>query len=206
MIKKGEYLDGDWIFGELTYDLFPLDMEEYEKSGGLLCCVAANAKTGKPEYFYPKDLSEGCPEIRASCSLPGVTKGVEIGGEVYFDGGIIDSIPLERAFDDGCEKAVVILTQHKGYQKPPKYQRINKMFKKYPKVSEAVANRHIEYNRELEYVYQAESEGRALVIQPLTPLDCSTLEKSTAKLESIYQLGYDQGLKVADKVKDFLNT
>ena len=61
------------------------------------------------------------------------------------------------------------------------------------------------YAKQLEYVYEQEEAGRAFVIQPLTALDCPTLEKSTAKLEAIYQLGYKQGLEVADKVKDFIS-
>ena len=87
MLKKGEYLDADWIFGELTYDLMPLDQDEFERSGTVLCCVAVNAKTGNAEYFYPKSFRErGCIECRASCSMPVVTKGCEIGGELYYDG------------------------------------------------------------------------------------------------------------------------
>ena len=207
--KKGEYLDGDWIFGELSYDLSPLDHDEFEKSGSVLCCVVTNAKTGKAEYLYPKDLRErGCPEIRASCSLPGVTKGCEIGGELYYDGGLIDSIPLARAFEDGCEKALVILTQHKGYTKPPykpyELKIEEKLLKKYPLMAEAINNRPDIYNAQLEYIYKMQEEGLAYIIQPLTPLDCSTLEKSTAKLEAIYRLGYNQANREIEKIKEFL--
>ena len=85
--ERGEYCNFDWTFGELSYDLFPLDQDEFEKSNAVYCVVATNAKTGKAEYFYPKSLRNECPEIRASCSMPGVTKGTEIGGELYFDGG-----------------------------------------------------------------------------------------------------------------------
>ena len=205
MLKKGEYLDADWIFGELTYDLMPLDQDEFERSGTVLCCVAVNAKTGKAEYFYPKSFRErGCIECRASCSMPIVTKGCEIGGELYYDGGLVDSIPLERALEDGCEKAVVILTQHDGYVKKPVDRRIGERFKRYPKVGEAIVNRHEVYNSQLAYVKEMEEKGLAYVIRPLAPLDCSTLEKSTAKLEAIYRLGYNQGLKAADEVKEFI--
>jgi len=205
-LNNGEYLNYDWIFGELSYDLMPLNHEEFEKSNSVLCCVAVNAKTGKAEYFYPKTLRpRGCPELRASCALPLFTKGVEIGGETYFDGGLVDSIPLERALDDGCEKAVVILTQFKGYQKQPVNPRIEKLLgKKYPRITQAVKNRHIIYNAQLEYVKQMEAEGRALVIQPLADLHCPTLEKNTAKLESIYLLGRSQGEQFIDKVKKFM--
>ncbi|MBR3737701.1 MAG: patatin family protein [Eubacterium sp.] len=205
-ISGGEYLNYDWIFGELSYDIMPLNQEEFEKSGAVYCCVVANAKTGKPEYLYPKTLRpRGCPEIRASCALPFFTKGCEIGGELYFDGGLVDSIPLERALEDGCEKAVVILTQFKDYVKQPVNPRFTKLIsRKYPNVAAAVENRHNVYNAQLEYVHKMEEEGRALVIQPLVDLDCPTLEKNKAKLESIYQLGRTQGEEMLDKVREFI--
>lgn len=208
MLKNGEYLNYDWIFGELSYELMPLNHEEFENSNAVFCCVVVNAKTGKPEYFYPKTFRPyGCPEIRASCALPLVTKGVEIGGEIFYDGGVVDSIPLEKALDDGCEKAVVILTQHKGYVKQPVSTKFEIAFrKKYPKICEAVMNRHNVYNAQLEYVHRMEEEGRALIIQPLADLDCPTLEKDTAKLESIYQLGRMQGEQMVDKVREFINS
>lgn len=204
--KTGEYANFDWAFGELSYDLFPLNHEEFENSGAVYCVVATNAKTGKAEYFYPKTLRDSCPEIRASCSMPGVTKGTEIGGEIYFDGGLADSIPLKRALDDGCEKAVVILTQHKGYVKPITNRNFKKPFNStYPLVGDAIINRSIVYNNQIEYVRQMEDEGRVLVIQPLADLKCLAIEKSPEKLEAIYQLGYTQGKQNIERVKSFLN-
>ena len=205
LFKTGEYANFDWTFGELSYDIFPLDQDTFENSGAVYCVVATNARTGKAEYFYPKSLRDECPEIRASCSLPGVTKGTEIGGEVYFDGGLVDSIPLKRAFDDGCNKALAILTQHKGYVKGVTNRNFKKPFNNtYPLIGDAIINRSIFYNNQLEYVRQMEEEGKALVIQPLTPLNCNALEKSPEKLEAIYQLGYTQGKQNIEKVKEFL--
>lgn len=205
VFSKGEYLNGEWIFNELTYDLYPLDYNEYEKSNSVLCCVVTNAKTGKAEYFYPKTLRKrGCAEIRASCSLPGITKGYKIGDELYYDGGLIDSIPLQRALEDGCEKAVVILTQHNGYSKEAVNPRLERLFKKYPNIGKDVVNRHIVYNKQLEYVREMQKKGLAFVIQPSTPLNCSTLERNTIKLESIYQLGYRQGQRLSNDVKNFI--
>lgn len=204
MLKNGEYLNTDWIFGELSYDLMPLDYDTYESSGTVMCAVVTNALTGKAEYMYPKSFRDGCPELEASCCLPGATKGVEIGNQLYFDGGLVDSIPLERALDDGCKKCVVILTQHKGYVKKPMSNRVIRMFKKYPKIGEAVVVRHDAYNAQLEFVNQMKNEGVAYVIQPNAPLGAGTLEKDLSKLEAIYQLGYQQGKQHAENVKRFI--
>ncbi len=205
ILKGHSFLNTDWIFGELAYDILPLNQDEFDKSNTVLCAVATNGLTGKVEYFYPKSMRNGCDELKASCSLPGVTNGVEIGGTTFFDGGLVDSIPLERAFDDGCQKAVVILTQHKGYVKEPMNPKVKRIFKKFPKVGEAAINRHIMYNKQLEFVKQCEQNGTVIVIQPTAPLNVSTLEKDVSKLEAIYQLGYKQGLDRADEIKAFLN-
>ena len=205
--KNGQYINLDWDFGELTYEILPLDNETYENSGTQLCAVATNALTGKPEYFYPKDLREvGCPYLKASCALPIATKGVEIGGQIYFDGGLTDSIPLKRAFEDGCQKAVVILTQVRGFVKQPiKQQRaVRRILKKYPAIADAVLSRHEMYNNQLEYVFDMEKEGSCFVIAPAEDLHCSAVEKHSDKLEHIYQLGYAQGKLNAQKVKEFL--
>lgn len=208
MLKNGEYLNGDWIFGELSYDLSPLNQEVYDRSDTVMCVVATNALTGKAEYLYPKDFHErGCPILRASCSLPGATKGVQIGKDLYFDGGIADSIPMARAFEDGCQKAVVILTQDEHYQKPPigHPRIIKRALKKYPCIVNGVLHRHEMYNRERKDVWSARDNGKAFVIAPKEPLHCSTLEKNTEKLEKIYQIGYKDGLQNIDRLKSFLN-
>ncbi|MBQ9229181.1 MAG: patatin family protein [Eubacterium sp.] len=204
LLKQHEYINGEWVFGELTYELCPLDQEEYERSGAVFCCAAVNALTGKAEYFYPKSLRNACPEIQASCSLPLATKGVAIGGQLYFDGGLVDSIPLARALEDGCEKAVVILTQDKHYVKKPIPPQLVRLMKKYPLVGEAMKNRHLHYREQQDYVTAMAEQGLAYVIQPRTALHCQTLEKSTATLEAIYQLGYRQGLDELGKVRAFL--
>lgn len=204
MLKGHSFLNTDWIFGELAYDILPLNQEEFENSGTTLCVAVANAHTGKTEYFYPKNFRESCPELQASCSLPLVTNGVKLGESLYFDGGLTDSIPLQKAFDDGCKKAVVILTQHKGFEKKPVKSAAVKAMKKYPKIAEAIAVRHEMYNEQLRLVEQAENDGTAFVIRPGTPLGVTSLERDTSKLEAIYQLGYKQGLKNAQAVKEFI--
>lgn len=204
MIKGHGLLNTDWIFGELAYDILPLNQDAFENSKSVLCAVATNALTGKPEYFYPDSMREDCLELKASCSLPGATKGVEIGGVTYFDGGLADSIPIKHALEDGCRKAVVILTQHKGFVKEPMPEKSKRMFKKYPLIGEAIANRHIMYNQQLDYVKKLEAQGLIYVIQPSAPLKVGTLEKDVSKLEAIYQLGYQQGLRHADEVKKFI--
>lgn len=206
MIKNGEYLNSKWIFGELTYELSPLDYDEYEKSGAVMCAVVTNAETGEPEYLYPTSFRNGCEELRASCALPIATKPVVINGKPYYDGGLTDSIPLKRAFDDGCRKCVVVLTQDRAYTKNPiGHDRIVKrLLKKYPVTAEKILVRHDMYNNQRKYIFEQEKLGNTLVICPSEPLNCSTLNADTQKQKAIYELGYKQGLESIEKVKEYL--
>lgn len=206
LLKNGEYLNSKWIFGELTYDLYPLDNDTYENSNATMCVVATNALTGKPEYFYPTDFRNGCEELRASCALPIATKPVQIGKDYYFDGGITDSIPLQKAIEDGCEKCVVILTQDKNYVKQPMGHSavVKQMMKKYPLTAQRILDRHNMYNVQREYVFEQQKQGNALVICPEEPLNCGTLNVSPAQQKDIYKLGYYQGLYNIDRVKEFI--
>lgn len=206
--KTGEFMNMGWLFGELSYDIIPLNHENFENSGSVLCAVLTNAQTGKAEYFYPDNLRErGCPILRASCAMPLVTKGVEIGGIHYFDGGVADSIPLKRALDDGCEKAVVILTQDESFVKQPvKAAKIMKrLYKKYPLLADSLINRHNIYNEQRKFVEEEEKKGNIFVIRPAKPLNCTSMERDVTKLETIYQLGYLQGKKSIDRIKEFLS-
>ena len=180
-IKNGEYLNYDWIFGELSYDLMPLNHENFENSGAVYCCVVTNAKTGKAEYFYPKTLRPyGCPEIRASCALPVFTRGCEIDGELYYDGGLVDSIPLEKALDDGCEKAVVILTQCKGYVKQPVNPKFEKLLgTKFPNI-----NNTIFITRSLNMFVRWKQRAEHLLFSPLPTFTALLLKKAQQSLKA----------------------
>lgn len=207
MLKSGNYLNLPWIFGELSYDLNALDQDEFERSPTTLTAVVTNAETGKGEYYIVDDIRKECPLLAASCALPLATKGVQYNGSVYFDGGIVDSIPVERALEDGCEKAVVILTQHDGYVKRPLRNTtvIAKALGKYPLLAAALAKRAEMYNSQLEKVRELEKEGKVFVIQPRVPLGCSTLEKNTLKLEQVYEVGRLNGNAAIEKLKKFMN-
>lgn len=206
MVKNGEYLNTKWVFGELSYEIYPLNYDEYENSGTVFCAPATNIKTGKAEYFYPKSFRNGCEVLIASSALPIATKPVAIGKDLYFDGGLCDSIPLQRAIDDGCEKAVVILTQDRDFVKQPvgHDRAIKGVMKKYPAVADCIVHRHEMYNEQRDFVFEQEKNGNALVICPEKPLNCPTLEKDTDKLRAIYNLGYKQGKESVDKVREFL--
>ena len=117
LIKTGD------IFGvEMLYDLIPNELELYDydtfnKFKGNFYSVVTNCKTGKAEYIKIKDMKKDIIAVRASSSLPLLSRIVEINGENYLDGGISDSIPIKKSIEDGHKKNVVILTRDKTYRK-----------------------------------------------------------------------------------------
>lgn len=208
IFKNGEYLNSKWIFGELSYEMFPLNYDEFENSKTKFCVVASNAKTGKAEYFYPTDFRKGCEIIHASCALPMVTKPVQIGKDMYYDGGICDSIPLKKAYEDGCEKCVVVLTQDRHFIKKPlgHEKAIRKALHKFPLTAEAVINRQKMYNEQRKFVFEQEKLGNVLVLAPRSPLEFHTLDSEPMKIQHIYNLGYEQTIDRIDEIKDFLSS
>lgn len=206
MFKNGEFLNSKWIFGELAYDIHPLNHDNYENSDTVMCVACTNALTGKAEYFYPDSLRNECEVLKASCAMPIVSKPVRLGKSVYYDGGLVDSIPLKKAFDDGCEKAVVVLTQDREYRKKSMShdKMVKRVLKNFPLVADDLLVRHKMYNSQREYVFEQEKKGNILVICPEKVLNCPTLEKNTEKLLDIYNMGYRQGKENSERIKDFL--
>lgn len=129
--------------------------------------------------------------LRASASLPVLSPPVVIQGEKYVDGGIIESIPLDRAFDDGCDKVVIIHTQPRNYTK--KKQRLELIsrtwLRPYPKLKKAIESRHIRYNKTLEKMYQLEGKGQVFVIEP-EQVGVSRYGLDEQGLENYYHQGY----------------
>lgn len=146
--------------------------------------------------------------MRASASLPLVSRNVKIGNEYYLDGGIADAVPIRRAIADGNVKNVVILTKETGYvrkQASPMMLNIIKLkYAKYPKIYELTENRYARYNETLQFLEKEEKAGRAFVIRPQRANDIGRIEKNREKLEALYRLGYQDAKKHYGELAAFL--
>jgi predicted patatin/cPLA2 family phospholipase len=108
------------------------------------------------------------------------------------DGGLSDSIPVERAMSQGCEKCIVVLTRNKGYRKKKSnFPMPNFMYKKYPQLQKTLRNRHDLYNQQLDLVDQLEADGKILAIRPIQPIEVDRIEKDAVKLDKLYNEGYE---------------
>ena len=140
--------------------------------------------------------------VRASCSLPFVSKITYVDGVPMLDGGIVDSIPIQYAFEQGCKNPVVVLTRNKGYRKKDNKMRIAKAFyMKYPNLLKALSQRNAVYNKTMDLIEKLEDEGQITVIRPLKPVVVGRMEKNISKLSALYQEGYDITLQLISKNK-----
>ena len=194
LIKSGDYFNA-----EFQYDIF--DVEAFEQNPMAFIVVCTDVLTGKAVYHKMERVNfDELEWLRASASMPLASKVVEVGGRKLLDGGVSDSIPLEYFESIGYERNVVILTQPAGFVKEP-----NKLMPlmKYPNMIEAMATRHLMYNRELEYVREAEREGHCLVIRPDEKLPIGHICHDPEKMRRVYEIGHRMGERYIDRIKDF---
>ncbi len=188
---------GDLFGVDMCYDLIPnyldpYDFETFGKYEGKAYAVVTNIRTGEAEYIQLKDMHEDIQAVRASSSMPLVSRKVKMGGEYYLVGGIADSIPIARSIADGNEKNVVIMTKEIGFtRKPESNLAILKVrYAKYPKVYERMKERDKQYNHTLDYLDEMEKEGKAFIIRPKRKSEVGRVEKDRNKLDALYEEGY----------------
>ena len=189
------------------YDIF--DNEAFDANPMGFYVVCTDVETGKAVY---KKLDKATPLtydwIRASASMPLVSKVVELEGKKVLDGGVADSIPLAYFENIGYERNVVILTQPEGFIKEhnPLMPLMRIALRKYPKMIEAMDKRHLMYNKELEYVRQAEREGRCLVIRPQEKLPIGHFSHNPEEMQRVYDIGAETGKRYLADIKRFLSS
>lgn len=203
LLTKRNIMDFDLLFHELPEKIYPYDYEALSKSASRLEIVTTSCITGKACYFEEKnDPKRVIDLVKASSSLPFVCPITHVDGEPMLDGGIANSIPLERAISQGYYNNVVVLTRNKGYRKPTKGTKVPFMFyRKYPKAKEAIRLRNMIYNREIELVEKLENEGMITVIRPEKPIEVGRMERDTDKLLALYNEGYELASKIEFKIQ-----
>lgn len=192
LITQGCIMDYKLLFEDFPEKIIPYNYDAYFSNPDRFVMVTTNCLTGQAEYFEEKSSPERVMSIvRASSSLPFVSKITYVDGVPMLDGGIADSIPVQYALDQGYEKLVVILTRNKGYRKKEGKMRIAKAFyRKYPALQQALSVRNLKYNQTMDLIERLEAEGRITVIRPIKPVEVGRIEKDTAKLTALYQEGY----------------
>lgn len=208
---KGEgFFRAQYIYEETGYPdaALPFDFKTFSSNSARLRIGAFDCASGEMVYFTEEDtttLESLMKIVRASSSMPIFMPPTKINGKTYVDGGIGGGIPLDIAIKDGMEKFFVVLTRPRGYRREPvKLKGILKAYyRKYPKVAEAMINRHISYNQTLDKLEALEREGKAFLVYPDT-MPVTNKETDFIKLRECYSLGYSQGQRDLPQWKEFL--
>jgi len=207
LLKEGNFCSKQFCYEEvpLIHDIF--DFDTYERNPMEFYVVATDVDTGKAEYHILVDRNDhGFEWIRASASMPLVSRMVEIDGKKYLDGALADSIPVQFFESIGYDRNVVILTQPHGFRKKRDslYPLMKQYYRKYPKLVEAIATRHEVYNASLDHIAQQEKNGNLLVIRPLEKLPIGRTENDPDKLRRVYEIGRSVAEHRIEEIKAFL--
>lgn len=205
-IKKKSYIDLDYVYSTLSDSNGenPLNYKYLIKNPMDVFIVATEANNAKAIYFNKNDMKQDDYTIlKASSAIPLVCNPYYINDKAYFDGGISDPIPFQKAFELGCDKLVVILTKPKNYIRNPRQDiRIARLISKtYPNTAKKLAKRAYLYNKQLSILKKLEEENKIIIISPNDTAGVKTLTKNTNSLKTLYLKGYNDG----KKVNSFLN-
>lgn len=205
--KTGNIVNPQFSYHVLPFEIDKFDVDTFEHNPMEFWMVCTDIVTGKPVYHRMDTFSHREVEwMRASASMPAVSRPVKIGEQLFLDGGITDSIPLKAFQEMGYGRNIVILTQPSDYfKKPLKINWLIKlMTKKYPMVGECMARRHEMYNRQLEYLMQQEAAGNAMLIYPEEALRIGRTELNEKKMRRVYAMGYKKAKNMMPEIKDFI--
>ena len=206
-LKTGDLFGAEYAYHIVPtqYDIF--DNETYDQNPTEFHVVCTDVETGKAFYKHCDFSGDRLFDyIRASASMPVVSKVVELDGNKLLDGGVADSIPLAYFEGLGFERNIVILTQPLGYQK--KHNRLMPIMRiglrKYPNMVRALDERHIMYNKQLEYVSLREQAGAALVIRPDAPIPIGHTSHNPDNMQAVYDMGRKKGEQMLPEIQRFM--
>ena len=208
-LRTGDLFGAEYAYHVVPneYDIF--DNETFEQNPTEFWVVCTDVETGEPVY---KRCDQGGDVtfdwVRASASMPVVSRVVELEGYKLLDGGMSDSIPLKAFQRRGFERNLVIMTQPRGYVK--KSSRllpvIRLSLRKYPRVVETMQMRHLMYNDQLAYVEQEVRRGNTMAIYPDAALPIGHISHDPEEMQRVYDIGRETGLRKLDDIKSFLDS
>lgn len=204
--KNKSFYNLKYVFDDIPNIHEPFDYKTFEEFNGDVVAVVTNIKTGKAEYLKVDGNDKKWTSITASCALPILFKPIEMDGNYYMDGGIVDPIPTEFALKSGCDKAIVLLTREKSYVKEPEnaLKIAMSMYKKYPEFYNALKIRTEVYNMSREKTLDLERKGKVLVLCPENTEGWKRTESSPEKIEEFYQHGREVAFKNLERIKEFM--
>lgn len=206
LLRSGNYFNAEFGYHVVPYEYDIFDTQTFEQNPMRFTVVCTDVLTGQAVYHDIDHVDyEELEWLRASASMPLASKVVKVQGHQLLDGGVSDSIPLEYYERQGFNRNVVILTQPKGFVKEPnKLMPVMRIaLRKYPKMLKAMDERHVMYNHELDYVAEAERQGRCLVIRPDRKIPIGHISHNPDEMRHVYEMGRTIGERYIEQIKEF---
>ena len=206
LVTSGDYFNAKFGYHVVPYEYDLFDTKTFEQNPMQFMVVCTDVETGEAVYHDMNHVSfDELEWLRASASMPLVSKVVEVQGRKLLDGGVSDSIPLSYFESIGYDRNVVILTQPLGYRKQPsKLMPLMRLsLREHPQFVKSMSERYIMYNRQLEFVAQAEKEGRCLVIRPDEKIPIGHISHAPEQMRRVYEIGRQVGERYIEKIKEF---
>lgn len=200
------YFGLKFAYDTIPNELIPFDYDTFAAYPGEVEAVVTNLNTGKADYLPVPRRDKESLLLQATCAMPLLFPIYHINGQPYLDGGAADSIPWQRALDQGCERIIVVLTRPREYRRKPDQmiRLIRKQYHDYPLFVQAMETRAQRYNENRERLFELEREGKALVIAPKSTLGVGRIERDTEKLRLLWAEGYQMTVERMDEIKDYL--
>lgn len=198
---KKSFVDLDYVYGTLSNSdgENPLDYAAAVSNPMEFIAVATDAQTGKAMYFGKQDMSQDDYSImKASSAIPFVCRPYTVNGTPYYDGALADTIPLQKAFQLGCEKVVLVLTLPEDtVRTSDKDKRLAACIrKKYPLAAKRLEQRAQQYNDGVAIAHRLVAEGKVVIVAPDNTCGVSTLSRDANALLKLYDKGYQDGRRL----------
>lgn len=205
-LKTGDIVNKDFAYYTVPFSLDVFDEKAFIKSGIDFYVTVTNMGTGKPEYVLITEPFKQMEALRASGSMPFVSKPVVHKGSNYLDGGVSDSIPIKKAKNLGYDKNIIILTRPLDYKKTkPNSFMIDRWYKNYPAFKDTLKNRYNDYNDTIKKITEDEQSGNTFVIRPSETIPIKRLERDPDKLQAMYELGVKDTENRIRELRNYLN-
>lgn len=204
-LTTGNIINKDFAYGLLPRELDPFDEETFEKSKAEFYATITNMRTGQAEYVRITDTWKQMDVIRASASLPIICQPVEWQGEKYLDGGLADNIPLDKCWELGCDKVIIVLTRPMDYVRNDHIAPLCRLaYPRYKALIRTIEQRNEQYNARIQQIRKLEQEGKLFVIRPSEDRPVGRLEKDPEKLKALHALGMQDAQKQWQALEDYL--
>ena len=205
-LTTGNMINKDFAYGLLPRELDPFDDDTFMASKAAFYATITNMHTGQAEYVRLHSTWDQMDVIRASASLPIISRPVKWKGQKYLDGGLADNIPLDKCLELGCDKVIIVLTRPLGYIRKGSIAGICRLcYPRYKNLYRAAKMRNEKYNHRLEQILQLEREGKVFVLRPSEEITISRLEKDPVRFEEVYNLGIQNATDQWNALQEYLN-